>query len=172
MCRLRIEHLQFEFPGGWQASKYDDWAYYRNQFAKQRDSLKAVDIVALSPEKTAFLIEVKDYRHPGAVKPSQLAEAIANKVLHTLAALLAARLRAHDLAEKDLAAAITACRELRIVVHIELPQQHDPVVDLADIKQKLKSLLRAVDPHPQIVSSNKMASLAWNVSSCKSAPIH
>lgn len=176
MSRLQIERLQFDFPNGWQASKYDDWIYYRDHFAKQQDGLKAVDIVALSPNKTAFLIEAKDYRHPDAVKPSQLAEAIADKVLHTLAALLAARLRANDPAEKSLAAAITKCSNLRIVIHIAQPQPHqnhrdrrykNPMVDLSDLKLKLKRMLHAVDPHFKVVSINdeeKINSLAWKVS--------
>ncbi|MCX6378018.1 MAG: hypothetical protein NT023_00850 [Armatimonadetes bacterium] len=26
--------LKFDFPNDWQASKLDDWSFYRNQFAK------------------------------------------------------------------------------------------------------------------------------------------
>ncbi|MFN3631067.1 MAG: hypothetical protein ACK4XK_13595, partial [Casimicrobiaceae bacterium] len=70
---LRVEKLTFTFPAGWQASKYDDWSFYRNQFARQYDRIQAVDVVARAPEGTAYLIEVKDYRHPGTEKPSQLA---------------------------------------------------------------------------------------------------
>lgn len=163
MPELNIDGLTFTFPDGWQAGKYDEWSFYRNQFAKQGDGIKAVDALALSPANVAFLIEVKDYRHPGANMPSQLPDAIANKVLCTLAALLPAKLKANDQAEQQLAAAILGCSSLRVIAHIELPQRHRPVVDLADIKQKLRQLLRAVDAHPSVVSMSNMGGIAWSV---------
>ena len=73
------------------------------------------------------MVEAKDYRHPDARKPSELAETIVNKVPSTLAA-------------------------------------HQPRVDLADLKQKLKSKLRAIDAHPEIVSMTKPLGLGWVVS--------
>lgn len=160
---LNIDGLTFTFPQAWQASKYDEWSFYRNQFVKQGDGIKAVDAVALAPTNTAFLIEVKDYRYPDTEKPSQLPEAIANKVLHTLAAMLPAKLHANDATEQRLSAAILACTSLHVVAHIEQSPSHRPVVDLADIKQKLRRLLRAVDAHPKIVSMNDMRRLAWTV---------
>lgn len=163
MPQLNIDGLTFTFPQGWQASKYDEWSFYRNQFIKQRDGIKAVDALALGPANIAFLIEVKDYRHPGANIPSQLPEAIANKVLCTLAALLPAKLIASAPAEQQLAAAILGCASLRVVAHIEQPQQHFPAVDLADIKQKLRKLLRAVDADPKVVSMSNMGGMDWSV---------
>lgn len=163
MPALNIDGLIFTFPQGWQASKYDDWSFYRNQFAKQGDGIKAVDAVALSPTNTAFLIEVKDYRHPDTEKPSQLPEAVANKVLHTLAAMLPAKLHATNSGEQQLATAILGCVSLRVIAHIEQPRHHRPVVDLADIKQKLRRLLRSVDKHPKVVSMNDMNGLTWSV---------
>lgn len=160
---LSIDGLTFTFPQAWQASKYDEWSFYRNQFAKQGGGIKAVDAVVLAPTNVAILIEVKDYRHPDTEKPSQLPEAIANKVLHTLAAMLPAKLHANSPAEKQFATAILGCASLRVIAHIEQPQRHRPVVDLADIKQKLRQLLRAVDAHPKVVSMNDMNGLTWTV---------
>lgn len=163
MLALNVDGLTFTFPVGWQASKYDGWRFYRKQFSKQKAGIAAVDLLALSPGMDAFLIEVKDYRYPGAEKPSELPEAIANKVLSTLAALLPARLNANDPDEKNLSRAILSCSGLRVVLHIEQPGTHQPKVDLADIKQKLNRLLRAVDTHPKIVSMQNMQGLAWTV---------
>lgn len=160
---LNIDGLQFGFPAGWQASKYDDWSFYRNQFAKQDDGIKAVDALALSDDNTAFVIEVKDYRHPETDKPSELPKAVAHKVLHTLAAMLPASLLASEPVERQLAAAILHCGGLKVVLHIEQPQRHRPVVDPADIKQKLRRLLKSVDPHLKVVSMNNMQGLAWTV---------
>lgn len=160
---LDIDGLIFTFPDDWNADKFDDWTFYRNHFSRQGNGIKAVDAVAIGPNKAAFLIEVKDYRHPDTEKPSQLAAAIAAKVLSTLAALLPAKLNATDPDEKRLAAAMLKCVSLHVVAHIELPPSHRPAVDLADLKQKLRQLLRAVDAHPKVVSMQNMQALGWNV---------
>lgn len=163
MPSLNVDGLTFTFPTGWEASKYDEWSFYRNQFSKQGNGIKAVDVLALEPTHTAFLVEVKDYRHPNTERPSQLAEAIADKVIHTLAAMLPAQVNANDPAEKLLASSILRCTQLRVVAHVEQPQRHQPVVDLADIKQKLKRLLRAVDGHPKVTSMGSMGNITWTV---------
>lgn len=160
---LQVEKLSFTFPTGWQASKYDDWSFYRNQFSRQHSGIQAVDVLAKDPKGTAYLIEVKDYRHPDTEKPSQLAQAIANKVLMTLAAMLPAKLNSNDPEECKMAGAVLSCNELRVIAHIELPPKHQPVVNPADLKQKLAQLLRAVDAHPKVVSKNNMLNLGWAV---------
>jgi len=165
MPELNIDGLDFVFPSGWQASKYDEWSYYRNQFAKQRDGLKAVDALVVTPEKCAYLIEVKDYRHPDTDKPSQLPQAVADKVLHTLAALLPARLLANDEKERAFASAILDCQQLQIVLHVEQPPRHRPIIDMADLKQQLRHLLRAIDPHVKVSCAANMANLPWTLDS-------
>ncbi|WP_273220905.1 hypothetical protein [Pseudomonas sp.] len=165
MAALDVDGLIFTFPDTWQASKFDEWSFYRRHFMTLRNNLQAVDILVLSPEKVTFLVEVKDYRHPDAGKPSELAETIVNKVLSTLAALLPARLHASTpLDEKTLSKAVLGCERLQVIVHIEQPAAHQPRVDLADLKQKLKSKLRAIDAHPKIVSITKPLGMGWVVS--------
>lgn len=163
MATIHVDGLTFAFPPGWQASKYDEWAYYRKQFLKLGDRVAAVDVLAVSPQGDTFLIEVKDYRHPETERPTVLADAIANKVLCTLAAMLPARLRANDAAEQSLSQLVLNCQSLCVVLHVEQSQARRPAVDLADLKQKLKAKLRAIDPHPRIVSMAKMQGLLWNV---------
>ncbi len=164
MSELNVDGLKFKFPEGWQCDKYDEWVFYRNQFTKQFDGIKAVDILAVSLDKTAYLIEVKDYSHPDTEKPSALPKAVAEKVIHTLAALLPAKIHATEEKERNLAAAVLGCKSIKVVLHIEQPRKHKAIVDLADIKQKLKQLLRAVDAHPKITSMGNMQSLNWSVS--------
>jgi len=164
MTALDVDGLIFTFPDTWQASKFDEWSFYRHHFMALRNNLQAVDILVLSPEKEAFMVEVKDYRHPNAGKPSELAETILNKVLCTLAALLPARLHASTPPdEKTLSKAILGCKKLNVIVHIEQPAAHLPRVDLADLKQKLKSKLRAIDAHPKIVCMAKPLGMGWVV---------
>jgi len=159
---LDIDGLTFTFPAHWTVSKFDEWNFYRNHFVKQIAGIKAVDAIAIDPDHCVFLVEVKDYRHPETEKPSELPAAIANKVLHTLAAMLPAKLYALD-DEKRVASAVLKAATLRVVIHIELPRRHLPVVDLADVRQKLERLLRAVDAHPKIVSMRDMKGLTWTV---------
>lgn len=158
---LDVDGLQLGFPINWQASKYDDWSFYRNQFSKQCGGLKAVDALAVSPDGQAFLIEVKDYRLPGTVKPSALADTVARKVLDTLAALLPAALNANDAAEKAIARSLLKCKRLKVVLHMENPRSHQRVVDPADIQQQLRRLLKAVDAHPKVVCIGQMQKLPW-----------
>ena len=160
---LQVETLTFKFPAGWCTSKYDDWSFYRQQFSRQSNGIQAVDVLAREPNDTAYLIEVKDYRHPDTEKPSQLPQAIANKVLMPLAAMLPAKLNANDPSERAMAKAVLTSHKLRAVAHIALARAHHPAVDLADLKQKLAQLLRAVDAHPKVVSRNHMPSLGWAV---------
>jgi len=160
---LQVETLTFTYPAGWLASKYDDWSFYRNQFSRQHNFIQAVDMLAREPNGTAYLIEVKDYRHPDTEQPSQLPQAIANKVLMTLAAMLPAKLNGNDPAERTMANAVLSCQKLRVIAHIELPRARQPAVNPADLKQKLAQLLRAVDAHPRVVSKNNMHGLGWAV---------
>ena len=160
---LDVDGLKFEFPDGWRASKYDDWKFYRKQIAVQLQGVKAVDLLALSDTGEAFLIEVKDYSRPGTIKPSELPQAVAWKVVHTLAALLPARLNANDADEKSLAADTLKCTRLNVVLHADNPQNPPHAIDPADLKLKLKSLLKAIDPRVKVSSRTNPAGVAWTV---------
>lgn len=113
MQRHNVDGLNFDFPDDWQVSKYDDWSYYRNQFAKMWNGIKSLDLLAVDPVQTAWLIEVKDYRVNQRTKPSKLR-----------------------------------------------PQAINP----ADLKQKIRQLLKPVDAHPIVVGMTTMGALGWNVS--------
>jgi hypothetical protein len=159
----QVENLTFTFPDGWEAEKFDDGNFYRKHFSRQMNGIKAVDLLAKGPDGVAYFIEVKDYRHPDTTRPTALADVIAQKVLMSLAALLPSKHRASDPAEQGLAARILECDDFRVIAHLELPQAHKPVIDPADIKQKLKQRLAAVDSHVKVVSMTKMHGLAWAV---------
>ena len=163
---IAVEKLSFSFPDSWQVTKYDDWEFYRKHFTKQGDGIKAVDLlailIAIPNGIDAFLIEAKDYRHPDAVSvlPSKLADDVAKKVRDTLAAMLPARLNAQVEAEQSFANSVLSCRTLTMILHVE---QKSDAIDLADLKQKLRGKLRAIDANPKIVSKLQMQNLAWKV---------
>ncbi len=80
--------LVFEFPDNWRVSKYDEWTYYRKHFQKLLQGQKAIDIIAVEPKNQCIrLIEIKDYRANRRLKPSDLINEVAQKVLDTLAGL-------------------------------------------------------------------------------------
>lgn len=78
MPELPVETLCFTFPSDWQASKYDDWSFYRHRFQRIRNEVKAIDILAIAPDRTTWFIEVKDYRRHQRTKPIDLASEVAH----------------------------------------------------------------------------------------------
>ncbi|GAB2743960.1 hypothetical protein GCM10027019_24270 [Melaminivora jejuensis] len=165
---IREDRLTFTFAATAQASKYDDWAHYRNQFNNACGSAnKAVDMVCVAAD-TAWLIEVKDYRIHARTKPSDLAKEVALKVRDTLAGLVSARLHANDAEEKRMADAWLRKRRLRVALHLETPRSlsrlHPKPIDRAHVLHKLKQLLGAVDPHPCVVDQRTIRpDMHWTV---------
>ncbi len=168
MQRFNVDGLNFDFPDDWRVSKYDDWSFYRNQFSRMWNGIKSLDLLAIDPNKTAWLIEVKDYRINSRTKPSDLGEEIAHKVFDTLAAIIPAKTHATDSNEKQLARAVSTSRELRVVLHLEQPEKHSKLrpraINPADVQQKIRQLLKPVDAHPLVVDMSLMRDLEWNVS--------
>lgn len=167
MQRYNVDGLNFDFPDNWQVSQYDNWSFYRNQVARMWNGIKALDLLAVDPKKTAWLIEVKDYRQHQRTKPSELSDEVAHKVFDTLAAMIPAKNHADD-SEKKMARAVTLAPRLRVVLHLEQPAKHSKLrpcaIGPADIKQKIRQLLKPVDAHPLVVSKASLGTLEWCVS--------
>ncbi len=96
--------LTFQFPDGWQATKFDDWRFYRNQFQKVCGA-KAIDMLVIASDHCMWVIEVKDYRVHPRTKTIALPDEVACKVRDSLAALVAARVNANDEGEKQISSA-------------------------------------------------------------------
>lgn len=164
---IQEDRLTFTFPMGAQSSKYDAWSHYRNQFNSAFGGTKAVDMVYATAD-TAWLIEVKDYRVNPRTKAIDLADEVALKVRDTLARLVSARMHANDPDEKRLANALLRKRHLRVVLHLETPRrlsrlQPDPI-EPSTVLQKLKQLIRSIDPHPAVVDQHTITpGMNWAV---------
>lgn len=193
MPTLTEGQLSFTFEDGWRAEKLDEWSYYRNQFQKlgsglrqtcskcgaelrcgacktlKTAGLKCVDFLALDPGNCCWLIEVKDYRQQRRTKTIALPDEIALKVRDTLAALLGATGGANDRDERSLARDAVRTFRFRVVLHLEQPAKHSKLfpraIDPADVLQRLKQLLRSVDPHPQVCEIGRLAQVGWSVRS-------
>lgn len=160
--------FNFEVGDGSLACQYDTWAFYREQFINMANGSKAVDFIYIdTPEKTVWLIEVKDYRHHETerILPSKLGEVVALKVRDTLAGLFAASCNANDMQEKSFAKKALKAKAIKVVLHMEQNQQRLKFIEPADVLQKLKQQLKAVDAHPCIVKRNGLKmSMNWQVS--------
>lgn len=158
--------LRFTFHSGIQAAKYDDWTHYRNQFQnKCCTDNKAVDIIAHNSQIT-WLCEVKDFRQ-GRREPNKppLEMEIAQKVRDSLAGLVSAQFYANDPTERQFAKDVLNCQSIRVVLHIEQLTGRQQIYHLPDLQDKLKKLLKAIDPHVLVLSQEKLPhpKIAWEV---------
>jgi len=155
------------FPDGWEVTKYDDWAFYRNRFSSSCCGNKGVDFLAYDHEnRTLWLIELKDYRQFRRTKDDTilLSDEMAIKVRDTLAGIFAAKVdTTHP--EQPYAARVLGSTTLRVVLHLEQPQTHSRLYrrayNPASIQQKLKQLLKPIDPHPRVVELASMDAVPW-----------
>jgi hypothetical protein len=170
MIRLVEQKLEHTFDAGWTASKYDEWPFYRKHFESACTGNKAVDFVAMDPEGSSlWLIELKDYRVHRRMKAIPLPSEIAIKVRDSLAGLFAAaKYHAHHEHAAEAQRSLQTQR-IRVVLHLEQPRQHSKLFprayDLADVQQKLKQLVRPIDPHPVVIEIGAPHSLPWSIRS-------
>lgn len=167
MPEIDVDGIIFDFPNGWTCSKYDQWKYYK-AYSKARSGTKAVDLVAVNSQNTAWFVEVKDYRAHRRTKTIDLSDEVAQKVHDTLASLFAAKTNGNDEEERRVARSMARALKLRVVLHLEQPVKHSKLfpraINPTDIRLKLRTLLKPVDAHPLVVESARMQDLAWTVS--------
>lgn len=160
--------LLFEFPYGWEVSKYDQWSFYKNRFKDCCNGNKGVDFVAFSSDKCLWLIEVKDYRNDRRTKEIYLWDEVALKTRDTLAGLVAAKM-ATDHSEHGLAKELLKAAKIRVVLHLEQPAMHTKlfprVFDLSKVRQKLRQILKPIDAHPMVTEISHGNAAFWAVSS-------
>lgn len=168
--------LACDFPDTWQVTKYDAWGFYKNRFTNccndnfqqplNRDlsGSKAVDFIAIDPDRTLWLLELKDFRQHRRTKSVTFWMEVALKARDTLAGLFAAKIEVghsdHAFAQQSL-----TCTKLRVVLHLEQSRTHSALFprayDPADVQQKLKQLVRPIDAHPRVVELQNMAHVQW-----------
>jgi hypothetical protein len=192
MPSLSEGRLTFHFPDTWKVTKFDDWSFYRNQFqrlgselrvpcskcdaelqclacgAKKTMGFKAVDFLARDTEHRLWLLEIKDYRTSQRTKVIDIADEVALEVRDSLAALVAAAMNANDSKEKSFAKASVRSEGFRVGLHLEQPKQHSKLfpraIDPAKVLQRMKQLLKSIDPHPRVYENGAASSAAWTIS--------
>lgn len=102
-------------------------------------------------------------------KVLNLHKSLAKKVRDTLAGLVAAYFNANNPLEQKLAASALKTTRLNLVFHIEQSMKVSKLfpraINPADLVQKLKSQLKAIDAHPKITDQYTInANIPWTVS--------
>ncbi len=86
--------------------------------------------------------------------------------------MVAAKANANDPGEKAMAKAALRCPRLRVVLHLEQPAQHSKLfpraIDPANVLQRLKQLIKPIDPHPLVLEMSRMNGVAWSVQAAAS----
>ena len=166
MTEIQEGKLKFLFPDNCEAAKYDNWDFYRKFFQSIVSGTKAVDILCIAQD-ASWLIEVKDYRHHPRTKPIDLDDEVARKVRDTLSGLAAASANAQDGGERRLATRALAKQRWRVALHLE--QQpgstlRPQAINSADVLQKLRRRLRAIDAQPLVLNRQTPGSAEpWTV---------
>ena len=168
MTKITEGDLTFSFPSDCQASKYDDWSFYRKQFTSVAGSSKAVDILCVKGD-TSWLIEIKDYRQYPRTKLIDIADELAMKVRDTLAGLAAAAKAANEADQRKLAQQALNNRHWRVVLHLEQQATGSRLrpkpIDPATVLQKLRTKkLKAIDAQPIICDRREIPHpIPWTV---------
>ena len=175
MPTLRVDGLAFMFRPTIAAQRYDRWHHYIRVW-NAAGGRKAVDVVAVEHSRSlilTWLIEAKDFRIiTNPPKPSNiagLAQLVADKARDSLLGLADAAVNAANPSEKSHAVNAILATSVRIVLHLE-PHvgPHTalfPAGFSASVFQRLRQLVRAIDPNPLVlnIASTAAAAVPWAV---------
>lgn len=170
-------HYTYQFPPGWTATKYDQDTFYIKKFQRVglvedgSKGVKAVDVLAFGDDSELWLIEQKDYTGGGAqIKAGELLTAMAEKVVGTLACLVAARINGQrDSASQLLADQALKKTKIRCVLHVEQPTKlsklFPQVIDPKTARDKLRRALGAIDSHAEFGNKTTLntKSFSWSI---------
>ncbi|HEY4714820.1 MAG TPA: hypothetical protein VIH30_11350 [Aquirhabdus sp.] len=171
MPRIPEGHFFYDFPATWTAEKFDKDTYYRVHFQSFAGGRTAVDVLAFGGGNELWLIEQKDYRVGAQIKAAEMFDAIASKMLDTMACLVAARSNAAAGTRSEIVASGALRKtKVRCVLHIEQPSTHSKlfpqVVDPKTVQDKLRTVLKAIDRRAHAGSQTQLNSLmlGWAIS--------
>ena len=166
MTKIREGDLTFSFGADCEVDKYDEWRFYRDYFQRTAPGTKAVDVVCVVDD-VAWLVEIKDYSRHRRTKSSELPAEVAQKVRDTLAGLAAAAANATSEVERGLAWKAIECRKWRVVLHLEEYAARDrsriQPRETPNVADKLRRMLKAVDPNPLVLNRRAEAPVPWTV---------
>ena len=168
------EKLRFEFPDDWLIVRPDMCSFYVDHFQSLAGGCKEMDFLCFERvSRTLWLIEVKDYGWFGRTKTLDLVLEVAEKVRDSLALLPASVIDVNSTAVEGRCMGqfwrqVRTFTSIRIVLHCEIPASpsklHPGVKDYANLQNKLRQTVRAVDPHAKVSSIGHRNAVVWAVS--------
>jgi hypothetical protein len=166
MPRVSEGSITFDFPDGFVVQKLDDTTFYRKHFQSLVQGLKAVDFLAFgSRESELWFLEVKDYRAHRRTKTIDLFDEVSQKVLSSLACLLAMRANANVSDEQVFAKKAAKQIRLKVVLHLEQPEKPSKlfprVVDPSNVRIKLRQKVRSIDSKAEFSSIAFCRNVPW-----------
>lgn len=166
--RFHESNIDWSFADGWTVIKYDESTWYRKHFNSCADSA-AVDFVAVGAsgcDVICWLIEVKDFTTEPPLPSKDLIAIITKKVRDSVAGVLGGAVNANTPSEKDFFGMVVGATRLRVAFHCERPVHASRLFrslpDAADLRQKLRVSLRAIDSKVLVLdSSSELTHLPW-----------
>jgi hypothetical protein len=157
MKLVREKALTFAFSDEMAVVKFDAWPAFRT-WANRGGRRKGVDIVA-HHGRTIWFVEVKDFRvqekSPRPPNSVQLAKTVDLKVRGSMAGLEHVSSIAGDSQDQQFAAGAVAARRRRVALHVEPPihgsRLFPSAIQIANILQRLRQLVKDVDPTPLVL---------------------
>lgn len=102
------------------------------------------------------------------IKPIHIWDEMALKARDTLAGIVATHANGTGM-EKSWAGKSLRKTKLRFVLHLEQSTKHSKLfpraLDPAKIQEKIRQLIKPIDPHPRVTELNDRARLPWTVTS-------
>ncbi len=147
--------------------KLDDTTYYREDFIKLQNGIKAVDILCCNNNSNYF-IEIKDYTYPNtkSLKLLDFISAIISKIIGSLAILYPMSLNATE-QEKKILEKFLLNKSLKLILHLKLPPPRNTLDqsnwNLLNLKLELKRKLKNVVNNVITTSETDMRNLPWRV---------
>lgn len=164
--KFHESNIDWVFEDGWTVFKYDETTWYRKCFQACAGS-SGVDFVAFQDHGTiGWLIEVKDFTKEPPVRSKDLVDIMTKKARDTLSGLVAGSINANTQEEKDVFARVFTTRQLRVAFHCERPTRKSKLFkrlpEPADLKQKLRKSLRAIDKRVVVLDcTSDFSAVPW-----------
>lgn len=152
--------VRLEFEEASHVTRYDEWSFFRERFKNVAGGSRGVDVVCVAHD-TSWLVEVKQRtRYVGDVSMGRFEDAIADaseQARDTLAGLAVAA-RSADGEERRFATEALRTERWRVALHLEQADKtsrlHPQPYDVLDATNKLRQLVRAIDPRAVVVDSS------------------
>ena len=170
MQSVKEKKLEFLFPKGWVAVKYDDTAFYRKTFIKNGDP-KAVDIIFIDENNNVNFLEVKDFtcheiENKKRIVTGELIEESRKKVYDTLVGMWAAKFCNDESLKKVTNTAFNAKSKIKIILFFQncsaIRSPFSPSKILADLRAMSVAKFKTLNLKPVVCDMNNMpANFKW-----------